>query len=336
MDIGSMEEIFSKLGSPVEKIFEDVRGYWKSSVIITSIDLDIFTNVSSGTTCSELASKLKLHEDALERLLDSLVNLNLLQKEDKTYYNTYNASKYLVKGKNSYVGYVALYHKSRYDVWGQLDKSLKTGNPIASASFLAPDKEQINNYARAMSSRAQLEVNDVLEHIDLSDCKRLLDLGGAPGTFAFAFANKYPTLDITVFDLETMMEISKEITHSHPNIHPISGNFDSDPIGENYCGVFMSQILDSLGRKSVEDLFVKVFNALRKGGKVIIRDYILQDNNTKSEVSMFRSLNVLLTTNVGRLYNFEDYLFMLKQAGFANITFMELPGPTDLIIAKKL
>ena len=252
------------------------------------------------------------------------------------YFNTYNSSKYLVKGKNSYVGYVALYHKSRYNVWGNLDKSLKTGKPLASASFLAPDKNQINNYAKAMSARAQLEVNDVLERIDFSDCKRLLDLGGAPGTFALAFANKYPTLDITVFDLETMMEISKEITQNRQNIHLISGDFDSDPIGENFCGVFMSQILDSLGRKGVENLFLKVFNALKKGGKVIIRDYILQNNNTESEVSMFRSLNVLLTTNVGKLYSLEDYLVMLQKAGFTDIVFMQLPGPTDLILAKKL
>ena len=331
-----MEEIFSKLGSPVEKIFEDVRGYWKSSVIITSIDLDIFTNISQGTTCKQLASKLSLQDDALERLLDSLVNLNLLQKEGNMYYNTYNSSKYLVRNQASYIGYVALYHKSRYDVWGKLDRSLKTGKPIAAASFLAPDKNQINNYARAMSARAQLEVNDVMDRIDLSDCKRLLDLGGAPGTFSVAFAKKYPSLDITVFDLDTMMEISKEITQDNQNIHLVAGNFDSDPIGSNYCGVFMSQILDSLGRKGVEDLFKKVFASLKKGGKVIIRDYILQENNTESEISMFRSLNVLLTTNVGRLYNFEDYLNLLKEVGFELITFMQLPGPTDLIIAKKV
>ena len=330
-----MEEFFSKLGSSVEKIFEDVRGYWKSSVIITSIELDIFTNIKEGTTSKDLANKLHLNEGALERLLDSLVNLHLLQKENKMNFNTYNSAKYLVRDRTSYIGYVALYHKSRYDVWGNLDKSLKTGQPIAPVSFLAPDKNQINNYARAMSARAQLEVHDVLERIDFSDCQRLLDLGGAPGTFAVAFANKYPSLDITVFDLPDMMEISEDITQGRSNIHLVSGNFDSDDVGSNYCGVFMSQILDSLGKKGVEDLFVKVFNSLKKGGKIIIRDYILHDNDTEAEVSMFRSLNVLLTTNAGRLYNLDEYFSMLKKAGFANISFMELPGPTDLILAKK-
>ena len=331
-----MDKKFEKLGSPVEKIFEDVRGYWKSSVIISSIDLDIFTHIEKGKTAQELADKLQLNANAVERLLDSLVNLNLLQKEGIIYYNTFNSSKYLVKGKGSYVGYVALYHKSRYNVWGNLDKSLKSGKPLASASFLAPEKNQINNYARAMSARAQLEVNDVLERIDLSDCKRLLDLGGAPGTFALAFSNQYPSLDITVFDLETMMDISREITHNKASIHLVSGDFDSDPIGSEYCAVFMSQILDSLGKKGVEDLFLKVFNSLKKGGKVIIRDYILQNNNTESEASMFRSINVLLTTNVGRLYNLEEYFLMLQHVGFSNIQFIQLPGPTDLILAKKL
>ena len=38
---------FLKLGSSVETIFEDIRGYWKSSVLITSIDLDIFTHIAT-------------------------------------------------------------------------------------------------------------------------------------------------------------------------------------------------------------------------------------------------------------------------------------------------
>ena len=328
---------FLKLGSSVETIFEDIRGYWKSSVLITSIDLDIFTHIATGSTSSDLANILQLNEDALTRLLDSLVTLHILQKEGETYFNTQITSKYLIKKDNpSYIGYVALYHKTRYNVWGQLDKSLKTGKPIAAASFLAPDKNQINNYARAMSARAQLEVNDVLERITLADCKRLLDLGGAPGTFAVAFAHKYPTLDITVFDLPDMMDISKEITHGLPNIHLVAGNFDTDPVGSEYCGVFMSQIIDSLGKKGVEDLFAKVYASLKKGGKIIIRDYVLRENNTEPEVAVFRSLNVLLTTNAGRLYSVPEYQTMLKQAGFTEISFIQLPGPTDLILAKKL
>lgn len=331
-----MSDFFLKLGAPVEKIFEDVRAYWKSSVIITSIELDVFSNIGAGTTSADIAKVLQLEVDAVERLLDSLVTLDILQKEGKMYYNTQMASKYLVRKDNpSYIGYVALYHKTRYNVWGQLEKSLKTGKPVASASFLAPDKNQINNYARAMSARAQLEVNDVLDRISLADCKKILDLGGAPGTFAVAFAHKYPTLDITVFDLPDMMDISEEITRNITNIHLVAGNFDTDPVGSDYCAVFMSQIIDSLGRKGVEDLFSKVYQSVKKGGKIIIRDYILRENNTQSEISVFRSLNVLLTTNVGRLYNTEEYITMLQNAGFSDISFIQLPGPTDLILGKK-
>lgn len=331
-----MSDLFIKLGSSVEKIFEDVRGYWKSSVIITSIELDIFSNIGDGIKSQALASKLNLNEDALSRLLDSLVNLDLLQKKQGYYYNTYNSAKYLVRSQPSYIGYVALYHKSRYDVWGNLDKSLRSGKPLASASFLAPDKNQINNYARAMSARAQLEIYDVLERIDLSNCTKLLDLGGAPGTFAVAFAKKYPKLEISVFDLPDMMEITNEITKGwSERIHLVEGNFDSDPLGSNYDAIFMSQIIDSLGKQSVVNLFTKVYNALQDKGFVIIRDYILREDNTAPEISVFRSLNVLLTTNSGRLYSIEDYSEMLKNSGFKDISYNELPGPTNLIVAKK-
>lgn len=326
-----------KQGVAVESIFKDVRAYWKSAVIIASIDLEIFSLIKKQNTSLKLSQHINADNNSLERLLDALVNLNLLQKHKKSYTNTLVSTKYLHKDGPHYIGHIIMYHKSRYQVWGEISKSIRSGKAITQASFLIPDQIQIDNYAKAMSARAKLEVEDVIERIDLKGCVNLLDLGGAPGTFASAFAKKYSNIkNIKVFDLPDMKNISEELLIGTSDvINFVSGNFDTDAIGSNYCAVFMSQILDSLGFENIRKLIDKVFNSLKPGGKIIIRDFILYSENTQPEVAIYRNLNVLITTDKGRVLKKDEFQNLLLKVGFINLHFFELHGLSDLILGEK-
>ncbi|MHA2366762.1 MAG: methyltransferase [Candidatus Hodarchaeales archaeon] len=330
---------FQKHGLHVEEILEQVRGYWISSIIITAIELDVFSIIDDReVTVDSITESFPINKDGLERLLNALVSLNLLQKHDSIFANTFTAFTHLNRNSDQYIGHIILYHQTRYDVWGRLGESVRSGKPLAAASFLNPNQELIDNYARAMHARAKLDTPNIISRIDLSDCKHILDLGGAPGTFAVGFAEKYPNLQITVFDLPDMIPIAQEIVGEYNlanQINFISGNFELDAIGSNYCAVFMSQILSSLGSQEVHDLFKKVYSALKVGGRIILRDLILRNENTEPDIAVFRSLNVLLTTEQGRTYGVEELQEMLLDVGFLKPKFLQLMGPTDLVIAKK-
>ena len=87
------------LGLSIEKILDYTRGFWIAQVIMTAIDLDIFTILDAKPlTALEIAKTDHADTRATGMLLDVLVSLELLQKIDNQFYrNTHNSSKYLVK-----------------------------------------------------------------------------------------------------------------------------------------------------------------------------------------------------------------------------------------------
>ncbi|HKZ42388.1 MAG TPA: methyltransferase dimerization domain-containing protein, partial [Candidatus Hodarchaeales archaeon] len=121
-----MKEKYSKirrLGLPIESILSYARGFWLSQVVMTAVELDIFTVCDSGPlTAIMVAEPIETEVRATAMLLDALVSLGLLQKEIKNenwhYFNTHTSSQYLVKDKPNYIGWIILHHKIRYPPWG--------------------------------------------------------------------------------------------------------------------------------------------------------------------------------------------------------------------------
>jgi Fic family protein len=64
-------------------IREFAASFQKSRILLSGIELDIFTNINvSGTTGNQIANHLHLNERACERLLNALVSLGFLTKKN--------------------------------------------------------------------------------------------------------------------------------------------------------------------------------------------------------------------------------------------------------------
>ena len=67
-------------------VLEEVTGFFKSRVILSAAELDLFTMLDRQQASADaLADELKCDERALTRLLDCLVALKFLFKEDGIY-----------------------------------------------------------------------------------------------------------------------------------------------------------------------------------------------------------------------------------------------------------
>src|SRR5207245_453135 len=81
--------------APVLDLLEAFR---RSKVMFASVSLGIFDALASGPrTVEALATELKLQPDALQRLLDASVGLQLLQHSGEGYANTPAAAAYLTQ-----------------------------------------------------------------------------------------------------------------------------------------------------------------------------------------------------------------------------------------------
>lgn len=190
-----------------------------------------------------------------------------------------------------------------------------------------------------MHNTAMMVAPILANEIDLSSSKTLIDIGGGVGTYSVFFCKANSNLDATVFDLPGTLEITKELISDSSvlsRINLIEGDFNREIEGQ-YDVAFLSNIIHGEGERENIALIKRVYNALNSGGKIIIQDFILDDEKTSPSFPALFSLNMLLFTENGRTYSFQEIEGWLKKAGFQAIARMniDLPRSISVLVANK-
>ena len=71
----------------------------------------------------------------------------------------------------------------------------------------------------------------------------------------------------------------------------------------------------------------KIHACLDRSGKIVIKDHILDDSLTHPPVGVAFSLLMLLTTEAGRCYSFNEVKGWLEKAGFKELREIALAYP---------
>ncbi|ODS31622.1 MAG: tetracenomycin polyketide synthesis 8-O-methyltransferase [Candidatus Scalindua rubra] len=314
--------------------------FFKSKVLLTATKLDIFNIIGEmGLSVNDVAAKLNSDEDATEIFLDAIVSLNLLKKKHNQYFNTENGKEIFIYGKEMYLGDIIVLQDVMWDAWSRLEESIVTGRPARKPDMFQDDKEETRNFIMAMHNTAITTAHILSREIDLSDCKTLIDIGGGPGTYSVFFCKENCNLEVTILDLPGTLEITRELISNSNVTHRtklIEGDFNKEIEGR-YDAAFLSNIIHGEGEKENIALIKRVYNALNDGGKIIIKDFFLDDNKASPAFPALFSLNMLLFTENGRSYSLQEIKGWLEKAGFRGLTRMniKLPRSASVLIGKK-
>jgi hypothetical protein len=107
-------------------------GYRASKVLLSAIELDVFTVLSDRPLdATALARRIGIHGRGARDFFDALVALGLLTRDKKERYApTLETGFYLDRRKPSYIGAMfEQYNASEYGLWGSLTQALRTGSP---------------------------------------------------------------------------------------------------------------------------------------------------------------------------------------------------------------
>ncbi len=179
-------------------------------------------------------------------------------------------------------------------------------------------------------------LNGPIEHLaavcDLSGRKRLLDLGGGHGFYSIALAEKYPDLQITLFDLPQITELSEKFIRKfklQSRINTVSGNFLTEKTGENYDAVLCANILHAEKRDIV---LPKVRESLNENGLLIIKNRVSDtEDNLKNSIS-----KLIWHVRGGKLmYTTEQWKSFIANHGFSNIILRGTYDISAVITAEK-
>ena len=104
----------------------------------------------------------------------------------------------------------------------------------------------------------------------------------------------------------------------------VDGNFYDAKFGdENFDYVVVSNIIHQESPQSVAHLFEKSARSLKRGGRIIVSDWIVDDGRTGPSSALFFNFTMLLLSPDGRTYEREDVQRMLQAAGIADVEFIE-------------
>ncbi len=174
-------------------------------------------------------------------------------------------------------------------------------NPVRQGIAQA-DEERRESFLLGMFNLANLLAPVLVKQVDLHGRRRLLDLGGGPGTYAIHFCQQNPELKASVYDLPTTRPFAERTIERFglkERIDFQEGDFLRDKINGSFDVAWLSHILHGEGPEGCARLVEKAVTALEPGGLIMIHEFILNDDQAGPLFPALFSLNMLLGTEAG-------------------------------------
>jgi demethylspheroidene O-methyltransferase len=199
------------------QLFDLVAGFTYTQVLLACVRLRLFDRLAGGPASAEaLAPQLAMPLDACVRLLDAAVALRLLERRErrrapggKPLYALGPLGAPMVD--NQALTAMVEHHTVLYA--DMADPLALLRAPLGDAALArywayarSPqpqtlDGTQVAPYSALMAASQPLVTEEILNAYDMRRHRSLLDVGGGEGVFASAVAQRWPHLQVTVFDL---------------------------------------------------------------------------------------------------------------------------------------
>lgn len=321
-----------------EKLMDDVMAFWKSRIIMTGCDLDVFTQIDrKAGRAQEIAQELGLDEFGAERLLNSLAATGFLEKKDGAFHLT-DKGALLSSLRPDSVLPMVLHFSDVWGLWGHLTDVVKEGRRPKAVEHRRDNKSR-ESFIGAMDVIGRDLSIEIARSVDAGRFKRLLDIGGASGTYTVAFLRENPALNAVLFDLEPVVEIARKRLADDGLLDRVSlaaGDFYKDELPTGCDLALLSAIIHQNSTSQNVALFKKIHHALLPGGSLIIRDHIMDKTRTVPAMGSLFALNMLVATPGGDTYTFDELKVALEQAGFGDVRLIRRGERMDgLVEARK-
>jgi len=306
----------------MEDFYQSINGGEKLFLLNAALDHEVFEFCEKPATAAEFSSAHGTHTDLTEKFFNALAASGLLTKTDSTFQNSPLASACFIKGKPFYQGnLIGLMLKTRLERWANLGRCLKEG-PLQPKN----DRRQVfdTRFTKAMAEGAMRgglhrTVSTVTALPEFQTAKKLVDIGGGHGLYAIAFAQANSGLESVVFDLPQVVEATNEYIQSYAmqdRVTAVAGDYTTDSWGQGVDIVFAS---DCLYRPQdvIEPTLSKIKDSLNPGGMFISKHWMMDDQRTSPDTTVYFDLMVSLMGNFsGHIYTNTEWRQVLESVGF--------------------
>ena len=325
-----------------ERIMQFAWGYVPPLVLEAAIRHRVFDTLDAGPkTVSEVHAATGASERGLTAIMNVLVGLGFLAKDEQSRYSlTPESSAFLVSTKPGFQGGL-IRHCSEHLIprWLNLNEVVATGLPVAAVNQQDSGSDFFQNFVNDIFPMSYPAAQTLARHLNaVSEPVRVLDLAAGSGVWGIAIAQSSPLVQVTAVDWPGVIPVTQNTVARFglsEQFSFVEGDLQAADFGDGYNLATLGHILHSEGAARSRALLAKTFAALASGGTIAIAEFLVNADRTGPISSLFFAVNMLVNTDIGDTYSFEEISSWLTAAGFTNPRTLESPGPSPLILATK-
>jgi SAM-dependent methyltransferase len=326
-------------------VWNTFTGYQRTAALRAAIDLDVFTHIAAGAvTIDALATRCSAAQRGLRALLNHLVMDGFLTKDGERYGLSATSAAFLDRSAPTYLGSAVTFVASPTVSEGftrLTDAVRRGGTAVSDEGALAPEHPMWVEFARAMAPIAGMTAILLANLLDIEHAKggKVLDVAAGHGMFGITLARLNTGLQVTALDWKNVLAVAGENARAAgvaDRVRMLPGSAFTVPFGDGYDLVLLPNFLHHFDAPTCEQVLAKTRAALAPGGRVVIVEFVPNDDRSGPPDAVRFSLVMLAGTPAGDAYTFEEYQTMLRNSGFARATLHELPpSPTRVVIAAR-
>lgn len=305
-------------------IMRYVYGVYPSFAMLAAMKLDVFTHLQEGPMeAKTLAESLDVLEEKLTPLLYSLAAAGLLKMVNKSFSNTRETNKFLVRGRPGYIGGLSGFYQKLWHATLNTAESIKTGKPQAKLDWRTLPEEELLTFFRSQFHSSLRGGKEIADRVDFSAFNRLLDAGGGTGGVSIAICEKYPYIKATVADLPKVAQLAEHFiaeTGMSDRISVSATDLCSNSPEGSFDVAILRAVIQTLSLEQAQESLKWINRSMVPGGRIFIFGSVLENSCLEPPSSLANGLVFLNLYDHGKAYTENEYQGMLINAGFTDIT----------------
>jgi precorrin-6B methylase 2 len=294
-------------------------------------------------TLEALAEATGASRRGLAAIGDALVGFGLLARDDAGRYAlTPESDTFLVRQHPGFIGGI-FHHMSNQLMpnWLHLTEIVATGKPAARVNEASQGQAFFTDFVEDIFPMSYPSARLLAETLRLAQAERpvsVLDLAAGSGVWGITLAQASPHVTVRAVDWPEVLAVTRRVAERlglGERLTTVAGDLLEADFGSGHQVATLGHILHSEGSERSRALLHRTHAALAPGGTIAIAEFLVNADRRGPPNGLVFAVNMLVNTDAGGTYSFEEIAGWLAEAGFANPRQLPAPGPSPLILATR-
>jgi predicted O-methyltransferase YrrM len=316
-----------------------MRGFQMPSVVAAAAELGVFGALAKGPMAAEaVARSIGASPRAVTILLDALSAVGILAKTDDRFSVAEPLRAALDPTGPACILPMILHQANCLRRWSRLAWTSRADEPSDPGPSILGPAADLESFIQAMNVVSGPVADGLVASIDAGPVAHILDIGGASGTWTLAWLRAHPGARATIFDRPEVIPMARAriaATGVTNRIAFAGGDYLVDPLPAGADVAWISAIAHQHSREENRGLYRRAAAALVPGGRVLVRDIVMDPARTTPAAGALFAVNMLAATPGGGTWTLDEYREDLEAAGFTDVRLLRRDEGMHSIVAAR-